>query len=622
MNRYMVTKQLGDGTYGSVLKAVNRQTGEVQAIKKMKKKFYSWEECIQLREVKSLKKLNHPNIVKLREVIRQDDELFFVFEYMDGNLYELMKSRDKHFPESHIRNILYQIFQGLAFMHKMGFFHRDIKPENMLVKGDLIKVADFGLAREIRSKPPFTEYVSTRWYRAPEVLLRSANYNSPIDQWAMGGVMAELFTLRPLFPGTSEADEIYKICAVMGSPTMNSWPEGIRLASQISFKFPQFIATPLAKMMPNASPESLNLMQDLLKYDPQQRPTASQTLQYPFFQVNAALPPPMSTADPAPSTFTRRPVQKPESEVRLEEMAAAKKAQDKLESGQTFVAPVVNLLHETSEPARTNSTYVQQRLAGEPRQGHPTNIQPKPYIPAAASAANKKATDSSLDGSFDLDDDIFKSFQTSAPSAAASNPTSTVGEYGKKININTGPGNLSSLLGVGGGGVGVFGNDALFSNAGMNGNDAMGGVILGGGGGGANKLRLGNINPSGNAGGSLAASGVGSMNGDAGIGGGARYAKQARYQPSTGQPSNLAALSGASNYGDTSGGGSSNNVLGGSGPTAPSGPSSGRFGRLAQFGMGMMGSGSAAAATGPGAGSGLSSQNNSGAGTSYGRHKI
>jgi len=117
-----------------------------------------------------------------RQVIRENEELFFVFEYMEGNLYELMKSRDRLFPESHIRNIVYQILQGLAFMHKHGFFHRgllftslfiiikslsvyliDIKPENMLVKGDVVKVADFGLAREIRSKPPFTEYVSTRW---------------------------------------------------------------------------------------------------------------------------------------------------------------------------------------------------------------------------------------------------------------------------------------------------------------------------------------------------------------------------------------------------------------------------------------------------------------------------
>mmetsp|Transcript_13947 Transcript_13947/g.16627 ORF Transcript_13947/g.16627 Transcript_13947/m.16627 type:complete len:464 (+) Transcript_13947:54-1445(+) len=293
MNRYKITKQLGDGTYGSVLKGVNRQTGEVVAIKKMKKKFYTWEECMQLREVKSLKKLNHPNVVKLKEVIRENDELFFVFEFMECNLYELSKKRDRHFPESVIRNAMYQIFQGLAFMHKHGFFHRDIKPENILCKGEICKVADFGLARETRSRPPYTDYVSTRWYRAPEVLLRATNYSSPIDVFACGCILAELLTLRPLFPGSSEADQIYKICSVLGSPTMRSWPEGIKLASAMNFRFPQFVPTPLTQLMPNASPEAIQLLTDCLKYDPSQRPTCSQILQYPFFQVNASLPPPM-----------------------------------------------------------------------------------------------------------------------------------------------------------------------------------------------------------------------------------------------------------------------------------------------------------------------------------------
>ena len=101
-----------------------------------------------------------------------------------------------------------------------GYFHRDLKPENLLCSGpECVKIADFGLARETRSRPPYTDYVSTRWYRAPEVLLRSTNYNSPIDIWAMGCIMAELYTLRPLFPGSSEIDEIFKICAVLGTPT-------------------------------------------------------------------------------------------------------------------------------------------------------------------------------------------------------------------------------------------------------------------------------------------------------------------------------------------------------------------------------------------------------------------
>ena len=115
-------------------------------------------------------------------------------------------------PESRIRNWSYQIIQGLNYIHKNGFFHRDMKPENILVTGDRVKIADFGLAREIRSRPPYTEYVSTRWYRAPEVLLRSPYYSAPIDMFALGAIIAELYTLRPLFPGSSEADEVVKMC--------------------------------------------------------------------------------------------------------------------------------------------------------------------------------------------------------------------------------------------------------------------------------------------------------------------------------------------------------------------------------------------------------------------------
>jgi protein kinase len=117
-----------------------------------------------------------------------------------------MKERKMGFPEQEIKSILLQTLLGLAYMHKHGFFHRDMKPENMLVKNEAVKIADFGLAREIRSRPPFTDYVSTRWYRAPEILLRSTNYNSPVDIFACGAIMAELYLLRPLFPGNNETD--------------------------------------------------------------------------------------------------------------------------------------------------------------------------------------------------------------------------------------------------------------------------------------------------------------------------------------------------------------------------------------------------------------------------------
>ncbi|KAF5399685.1 Serine/threonine-protein kinase ICK [Paragonimus heterotremus] len=285
MNRYALQKQLGDGTYGSVLLATSLETKEKVAIKKMKKKFYSWEECLNLREVKALKRLNHPNIVKLREVIRENDELFFVFEYMKENLYEMIKRRTKLFPEESIRNIIWQVLDGLSFMHKQGFFHRDMKPENLLCNGpDTVKLADFGLAREIRSQPPYTDYVSTRWYRAPEVLLRSTSYNSPIDLFAVGCIMAELYTFRPLFPGSSEIDMIFKICSVLGTPNKGDWPEGYQLAAAMNFKFPQCAPSCLQSLIPNAGPEGIQLISDLITWNPKRRPTAREALRRSYFK--------------------------------------------------------------------------------------------------------------------------------------------------------------------------------------------------------------------------------------------------------------------------------------------------------------------------------------------------
>uniref|UniRef100_A0A8C7B0Z5 non-specific serine/threonine protein kinase n=1 Tax=Neovison vison TaxID=452646 RepID=A0A8C7B0Z5_NEOVI len=292
MNRYTTMRQLGDGTYGSVLMGKSNESGELVAIKRMKRKFYSWDECMNLREVKSLKKLNHANVIKLKEVIRENDHLYFIFEYMKENLYQLMKDRNKLFPESVIRNIMYQILQGLAFIHKHGFFHRDMKPENLLCMGpELVKIADFGLARELRSQPPYTDYVSTRWYRAPEVLLRSSVYSSPIDIWAVGSIMAELYTLRPLFPGTSEVDEIFKICQVLGTPKKSDWPEGYQLASSMNFRFPQCVPINLKTLIPNASNEAIQLMTEMLNWDPKKRPTASQALKHSYFQVGQVLGP-------------------------------------------------------------------------------------------------------------------------------------------------------------------------------------------------------------------------------------------------------------------------------------------------------------------------------------------
>jgi serine/threonine protein kinase len=259
----------------------------------MKKKYDSWNEAIGLREIQSLKRLNHPNIVKILEVIRENNELFFVFEFLDRNVYQMTKDRQKYFPEVVVRNVVYQILQGLNYMHRQNFFHRDLKPENLLVSQDnIVKLADFGLAREISSRPPYTDYVATRWYRAPEVLLRSTTYNAPIDMWAVGCMMAELYTFRPLFPGASEPDQLFKICSVLGTPSQDNWPEGFELAEKMGgFQFPKFNQTPLASLVPNASPEAIQLMEALLAYNPKKRPTCEQALQFKYFQVGVGVTP-------------------------------------------------------------------------------------------------------------------------------------------------------------------------------------------------------------------------------------------------------------------------------------------------------------------------------------------
>ncbi|XP_042459093.1 cyclin-dependent kinase F-3-like isoform X3 [Zingiber officinale] len=249
---------------GDMLELVARsKQGTQVAIKKMKRKFYFWEECMNLCEAK---------------------------EY---NLYQVMRERQNPFTEGEIRNLMSQVLQGLAYMHKNGYFHRDLKPENLLVTHDVIKIADFGLAREVTSEPPYTDYVSTRWYRAPEVLLKSSFYTPAIDMWAVGAILAELFMLSPLFPGESEIDQIYRICTILGTPDSSIWPDGILLPHSTYFNIFQFPPADIWDIIPNASLEAIDLILQLCSWDPQRRPTAEQSLQHPFFHVGTWVPCPL-----------------------------------------------------------------------------------------------------------------------------------------------------------------------------------------------------------------------------------------------------------------------------------------------------------------------------------------
>lgn len=295
MKRFEILGVLGDGAFGVVTKCRDKESNEIVAIKRMKQKYSTFEECLQEKEVKSLRKIKHPNVVRLLQVFRENEYLHLVFELLgDSLLKTINKKNGEPFSEQEIRSIMSQLFTGLAYCHKQGFFHRDIKPDNLLWKGNVLKIADFGLAREIRSRPPYTEYISTRWYRAPEIILRAPNYNSPVDIWAAGAIMAELYLGKPIFPGISEQDQMYKIVNILGPPNSHVWPECGKLLSKTSFRFPQVTSTALSTLMPNASSQAIDLMNQLFQYDPSKRPSASQALQHPFFTQSNGFSPRMN----------------------------------------------------------------------------------------------------------------------------------------------------------------------------------------------------------------------------------------------------------------------------------------------------------------------------------------
>ena len=291
----MITR-LGGETFADVYKAKEKSTGELVAIKVLKKKYKKWEDCLELRECSSLQKLhdsslaNKPgeeNIIKLKQIIfiKKTQTLNLVFEYMKTDLLELMKDQEPNkLSEEQIRDIMYQTLLGLSFMHKYGFFHRDMKPENLLLNGKKIKIADFGLAREIRSVPPYTEYVSTRYYRAPECILQFTNYNSPIDIWGLGCIMAEMYLHpQPLFCGSNEKEVLFRICSVLGTPTYDTWNDGIQQANIVGIRFPTNPGIDLEKVVTGASSEAIDLMKQMLQWDPNKRATAKALLKHPFF---------------------------------------------------------------------------------------------------------------------------------------------------------------------------------------------------------------------------------------------------------------------------------------------------------------------------------------------------
>ncbi|XP_063806477.1 mitogen-activated protein kinase 15, partial [Pseudophryne corroboree] len=227
--KYDIKKRLGKGAYGIVWKAIDRKSGEIVAVKKIFDAFRNRTDAQRtFREIMFLQEFGeHPNIIRLLNVIRaqNDKDIYLVFEYMETDLHAVIK-KGNLLKDIHMRYIIYQLLKATKFLHSGNVIHRDQKPSNILLDADcLVKLCDFGLARSLyqiqedAGNPALTEYVATRWYRAPEILLASHRYTKGVDMWSVGCILGEMLLGKPLFPGTSTINQIERIMNVIPVPT-------------------------------------------------------------------------------------------------------------------------------------------------------------------------------------------------------------------------------------------------------------------------------------------------------------------------------------------------------------------------------------------------------------------
>ncbi|XP_067277002.1 cyclin-dependent kinase-like 1 isoform X1 [Pseudorasbora parva] len=287
MEKYEKISKIGEGSYGVVFKCRNKDTGQIVAIKK----FVESEDDpiikkIALREIRMLKQLKHPNLVNLMEVFRRKRKLHLVFEYCDHTVLNELDRYPRGVPEHMVKSIIWQTLQAVNFCHKQNCIHRDVKPENILItKHQVIKLCDFGFARILTGPCDYyTDYVATRWYRAPELLVGDTQYGPPVDVWAVGCVFAELLSGAPLWPGKSDVDQLYLIRKTLGEliPRHQQVFSTNQFFSGVCVPEPQEME-PLELRYPNLSYQALSLMKGCLRMDPAERLSCEQLLEQPYF---------------------------------------------------------------------------------------------------------------------------------------------------------------------------------------------------------------------------------------------------------------------------------------------------------------------------------------------------
>ncbi|KAL0718665.1 hypothetical protein Bca4012_067988 [Brassica carinata] len=288
--KYVPIKPIGRGAYGIVCSSVNRETNERVAIKKIHNVFQNRIDALRtLRELKLLRHLRHDNVIALKDVMMANHkttfkDVYLVYELMDTDLHQIIKS-SQVLSNDHCQYFLFQLLRGLKYIHSANILHRDLKPGNLLVNANCdLKICDFGLARTSNTKGQFmTEYVVTRWYRAPELLLCCDNYGTSIDVWSVGCIFAELLGRKPIFPGTECLNQIKLIINILGSqreedlefidnPKAKRYIESLPYSLGISF----------SRLYPNANVLAIDLLQKMLVLDPSKRISVAEALQHPY----------------------------------------------------------------------------------------------------------------------------------------------------------------------------------------------------------------------------------------------------------------------------------------------------------------------------------------------------
>ncbi|XP_050409210.1 mitogen-activated protein kinase 1 [Patella vulgata] len=290
---YTKLSYIGEGAYGMVVSAYDNDTKTKVAIKKISP-FEHQTYCQRtLREIKILTRFKHENIIDIRDILRAKSvdrmkDVYIVQCLMETDMYKLLKTQQ--LSNDHVCYFLYQILRGLKYIHSANVLHRDLKPSNLLLNTTCdLKICDFGLARVADPDHDhtgfLTEYVATRWYRAPEIMLNSKGYTKSIDVWSVGCILAEMLSNRPLFPGKHYLDQLNHILGVLGSPSqgdlnciMNEKARGYIQSLPYKPKIPW------PRLFPNADPKALDLLDKMLIFNPQKRITVEESLAHPYLE--------------------------------------------------------------------------------------------------------------------------------------------------------------------------------------------------------------------------------------------------------------------------------------------------------------------------------------------------